>query len=205
MSNSIKILGSDYPRVTTIIAETEDAKKKQNLLKWMKKMQKIHGIEGAEIERQKILDNGTSLHQAIEDYLSGKEPLDHPQFTAVLPFLKLIKQSNDLILEKRLFCHKYKYQGKPDLIGIYDGLTTIIDWTTSLQLKRKEWVDHKFLQAGAYAIACEEIGIEIQQLAVVTICQNPRTFQIFTDPPYKWRIEFLKRLGKYKALLGEDL
>lgn len=203
MINTIEIKGTNYPRVTHIIQQTEDLAKRQKLLKWIKKMEKIHGLEGAEIERQKILDNGTDLHQAIEDYLTKKkEALEHSSLQLIIPFLKIIKNEGNLIIEKRLFCHKYQYQGKPDLICNFEGSRTIIDWTTSQRMKQKEWLEHKFIQAGAYAIACEEIGIKINQLAVVVICANPRTFQVFTDSPKEWRINFLHRLGKFKAKNG---
>jgi hypothetical protein len=196
----MKIYGSHYPRVTSIIEATSDDTKVQALMKWQKKLEKIHGIEGAKIERQKILDNGTNLHQSIEDYLNEKEPLEHHLFSAVLPLLKVVKQSEDLILERRIFCHQYKYQGKPDCIATYDGLKTVIDWTTSVRLKRKEWVAHKFLQAGAYAIACEEIGIKIEQLAVVVVCNEPKTYQVFSEEPTQWKLMFLDCLNKYNKL-----
>jgi hypothetical protein len=200
------ILGSNYPRVTTIISETESSEKKQSLMKWMKKMEKIHGVEGSKNYRQNILDNGTDLHKAIEDYLNDKclQKTEHPMLSTITPFLSLLKKDNHLILEKRMYCHRYKFQGKPDLIcSNFQGLPTIIDWTSSLQRKRKEWLDHKFVQAGAYAIACEEIGIKIEQLVVVAICSNC-SYQVFTDTPKEWRIEFLKRLGQYQKLMLEN-
>ncbi|BAQ65580.1 hypothetical protein [Geminocystis sp. NIES-3709] len=209
MISTLEIIGDDYPRVTTIIEETKDPEKEKALLKWMKKLEKIHGVEGAQLERQKILDNGTALHKAIEDFLHsiGTNESDHPMLRTIIPFLRLLikDKDNELIIEKRLFCHKYKFKGKPDLIcSNFEGLSTIFDWTTSTQAKKKQWIEHKFIQAGAYAIACEEIGIKIEQLAVVVVCKNPRKFQIFTEPPKQWRIEFLKRLGQYQQLKREE-
>lgn len=196
---------SHYPRVTTIISETEPPEKRKKLLRWMKKLEKLHGVDGAQRERQSILDNGTAVHDSIEKFLLDSPDYNglHPQAVSLYGFLNNLKFSNEsMIIEKRLYCHKYKFQGKPDLICTLNGFPTILDWTTSAKWKKKEWVDHKFLQAGAYAIACDEIGLPIQQLAVVVLCNNPRTFQLFTEPPTVWRIEFLKRLGKYKALFG---
>lgn len=205
MTATHQIIGQDYARVTEIISVTEDPEKRQKLLKWIKKMEKIHGVEGAEIHRQNILDNGTNLHQSIEDYLSDKkESFEHSALRLVTPLLKVIKSQKDqqLIIEKRLHCHKYKFKGKPDLICEFEDLPTIIDWTTSLQIKQKKWVDHKFIQAGAYAIATElELGIKVKQLAVVVICESANRCQVFTDTPKQWRLEFLKRLGQYQQLM----
>jgi hypothetical protein len=194
----------NYPRVTTIISETEPPEKRKKLLRWMKKLEKVHGVEGAERERQAILDNGTSVHDSIEKFLTESPDYNglHPQAVSLYGFLNNLKHSNNelMIVEQRLYCHKYKFQGKPDLICELNGLPTIIDWTTSAKWKKKEWVEHKFLQAGAYAIACDEMNLPIKQLAVVSICNNPRTYQLFTEPPKQWRIDFLKRLGEYQAL-----
>ena len=78
-----------YPRVTKIIEETDPLEKKQALMRWLKKMQKVHGIEGAETERQKILDNGTLVHESIEKFLVD-DPLAngiHPQARPLYGFL----------------------------------------------------------------------------------------------------------------------
>lgn len=194
---------SHYPRVTTIISETEPPEKRKKLLRWMKKLEKIHGVEGAVRERQAILDNGTAVHDSIEKFLIDSPDYKglHPQAVSLYGFLNNLKfNSEKIIVEQRLFCHKYQFQGKPDLICQLDGMLTILDWTTSAQRKKKEWVEHKFLQAGAYAIACDEMGMQIQQLAVIVICNNPRIHQLFVEPPKQWRIDFLKRLGEYNAL-----
>jgi len=195
-----------YPRVTTIISETEPPEKKQALIRWQKKMQQLHGVDGAEKEKQSILDNGTSVHLSIEKFLLD-EPLPsglHPQARSVFGLLNQLKyNSGRLIIERRLFCDRYCYQGKPDLICEYQGIPTIIDWTTSAQPKKEQHLEHKFIQAGAYAIAAEhELKICIRRLMVVVCVENPRTFQIFTDSPSKWRIAFLRRLGKYNKMYG---
>lgn len=205
MNNHQEVIGENYPRVTEIIKATEDPEKQKNLLKWMKKMEKIHGENGAEIERQKILDNGTALHTSIEKYLADEiEENPHHKFNTIKPVLNLVKQSERLIIEKRIYCHKYKFQGKPDLITHFEGLPTIIDWTTSQKTKKKQWIEHKFIQAGAYSIASElELNIKIAQLAVIVIVDKPNTFQIFTEPPKKWRVEFLRRLGQYKKMIKQ--
>jgi hypothetical protein len=207
MTNTIEIVGQDYPRVTEIISATEEPEKRKKLLRWMKKIEKIHGVKGAEVYRQSILDNGTNLHQSIEDYLSNKiQDVDHSALNLVLPLLKVIKSQNEnLIIEKRLYCHKYKFKGQPDLICQFEDLPTIIDWTTSLQIKQKKWVEHKFIQAGAYAIASElELGITIKQLAVVVVCESAKRCQVFTDSPDQWQSEFLKRLEQYQQIINKN-
>ena len=191
-----------YPRVTEIIRATETAQEVKKLMAWIAKMEKIHGKEKAEKNRQEILDNGTALHLSIAKYLADDiiEPLPHKKLPTIKPFLDLVKLSPRLIIEKRLYSHKYKFTGQPDLICTFNDVITIIDWTTSQRLKKKPYVARKFIQAGAYAIAVEEtLNIKIKQLAVVTIVDNPNTYQIFTEDPKEWRLNFLARLGKYHS------
>lgn len=198
-----------YPRVTKILELTEDPEKMAGLLKWQKKMEKIHGIEGAKRERQSILQNGTNTHFAIEKYLSD-DPLEEGiDISPLLPLLNTIKsQSSIMIIENRLYCHDYKFQGKPDLVCTLDGLTTIVDWTTSLNLKKRAWVDHKFIQAGAYAIAMEaEKLLQIEQLAVVVYVAGCRRYQLFTTDPEEeeqtvkfYKDAFLSRLTKFRLM-----
>jgi ATP-dependent exoDNAse (exonuclease V) beta subunit len=193
----------NYPRVTTIIRDTEPPEKRQALMRWEKKMQQVHGIDGAKTEHQKILDNGTNVHTSIEKFLAD-DPLQEgmlPQLRPMFGLLNKIKvESPRLLIENQLYSHKYKFQGKSDLVCIYNEKWTVVDWTTSYQKKSLKYLDHKFIQAGAYAIALEEKKIRIQQLMVVVLVDTPSTYQIFTECPRKWRIEFLKRLGQYRRL-----
>lgn len=197
---------TQYPRVTEIISATDSEENKKRLLRWQKKMEKLHGIEGAKRVKQDILDNGTNFHQSVEDFLYQKV-LDnpHPSLPIVIPFLRSLK-SSEKIIEKRLYCHKYRYQGKPDLICNYYGEYTVFDWTTSQALKKKEWVEHKFLQAGAYAIASEEeLGLKIRQLSVVVVVDSKQKYQLFTESPTKWKEAFLERLKQYYSEVKQNV
>ncbi len=73
-----------------------------------------------------------------------------------------------------------------------EGLTTNVDWTTSQRPKRKQWIEHKFLQAGAYSIACSK---DVEQMAVVVV--TTKKYQLFTDEPKKWEDAFLEKLDEF--------
>ncbi len=190
-----------YPRVTSIIGATSDPKKEKALARWRAKLEKIHGVEGAVVERQKILDNGTAFHSSVERFLKReKDTEEHDYFCNVRPLVSLVRQTSEfLIVEERLFCHEHQYQGQPDLICQMEGLTTIVDWTTSQRPKRKKWIEHKFLQAGAYSIACSK---DVEQLAVVVV--TPKKYQLFTDDPKKWEDAFLERLDAFKKMKTKE-
>lgn len=187
----------DLPRVTTILKQTESAEKQKALIRWRKKIESLHGVEEAKIIQQKVLDNGTKFHLSVECFLKGIEETDpHPWIGRIKSLLNSIKQTSSFLqIEERLFCYEHGFQGKPDLICEFEDQVTIIDWTTSQNIKRKQWVSHKFLQAGAYSLAASQ---EVKQLAVVVVTEQ--NYQIFTDPPSQWQSDFLDRLNQYKAL-----
>ena len=191
----------NYPRVTSIIDATRSPESQRKLIAWQRKQVQIYGLEQAEKNQQQTLDNGTALHADIENFLLyPNHEATHLWFKNIQPYLLKLKSDNssqsDFVIEKRLFSHKYRYTGKPDLIvKNLDGLATIIDWRTSGYRKKKKYIEDKFIQAGAYSIACAEIGMKIEQLAVVVI--NPKGFQEFIDTPKRWKQTFLDRLEQY--------
>ena len=45
------------------------------------------------------------------------------------------------------------YAGRTDLVGVYNGKPSIIDYKTAKYFKKDEWIHEYFLQTAAYAIA----------------------------------------------------
>ena len=194
-----------YPRVTQIIKETTPPEDLKGLIRWQKKMDQIHGTGGAEKQRQQILDNGTALHLSIENYLKGKpETNSHEWLPYVQPLLNKVKNSN-LIIEKRLFSDVHQFTGKPDCVSEdFNSKVTIFDWRSSAKLKKRKYIEDKFLQAGAYAIALQEkTSINVEQLAVVVVVGATKNYQIFLEEPDPWKEKFLERLEQYNNLKKE--
>lgn len=193
----------NYPRVTEIIKATESKEKRKRLLKWEKTLEKIHGTEGKDRIKEEILQNGTDLHEAIAIYLYSNTHKDHPQFNIILPLLKIIEKAPSIFIEYPLFSHEYQFKGTTDLIcSNFENKLTIFDWTTSKNPKRRAWIEHKFIQAGAYSImAKEDLKLEPEQLCVVVVSQK---LQIFDDSPKKWEDKFLERLEKFRYPIAKS-
>lgn len=188
-----------YPRVTEIIEATTPSWKKLALMKWRKRMEKIHGVEGAALEKEKKLANGTALHKSIANYLLGiEEENPHYLMKNVKAILSIVKNSPILKVEKFVVSHKHQYQGTCDCICEWEGLPTVIDWTSNngVAPKKKAWIEHKFIQAGAYSLAEKEMHkTKIEALSVIVI--GEKKAQIFTDPCDHWESEFISRLADY--------
>ncbi len=195
----------NHPRVTEIISATDPPAKRQSLIRWQKKMEQVHGVEGAELNRQQILDNGTRLHTSIENYLKGK-PEDNPHewLKNVVSYLNIFRETN-LLIEQRFISKAHGFTGKPDCVSDnYKGKVTLFDWTTSSKPKRRAWLDHKFLQAGAYTLLLQEnTSIEVEQLVVIVILKD-NAQQFIESDPNLWRNKFLERLKLYKQLKEEN-
>ena len=72
-----------------------------------------------------------------------------------------------------------KYAGTTDMIGVYDGRPTIIDFKQTNRPKKREWVQDYLMQLSAYAMAHNKLfDTEIDQ-GVILMCSRDLLFQKF--------------------------
>lgn len=140
---------SPIPSVTTILSETGN---KEKLKEWVEKV----GEEEAEHIRSQSASIGTSMHNNIERYiLTSEKPVGRP-LEVVLSKLIIddLNRNMDTVwgVEAPLY-YPDLYAGTTDLVGIYKGKETIVDFKNSRKFKNRAWITDYFLQAAAYAIA----------------------------------------------------
>ena len=196
-------VGSEkLPSVTTILSATEPADKKESLAKWR---QKVGDIEAEKI-RKNSTDRGTRMHSILEGYLLNKPVLDATENGAEahrmaqtiidkgLPELSEINGSEAVLYYPEL------YAGSSDLVGVYMGRDSIIDFKTTSKPRMDEWNHSYYLQGTAYLEAHNYVyKSNLDQ--VVLLCVTPDCyFQKFVLNgarlrQYKW--EWLKRLDEY--------
>jgi genome maintenance exonuclease 1 len=120
---------------------------------------------------------------------------------------KIIKEGlNDLheIWGSEVVLHyPNKYAGATDLVGIYQGRDSIIDYKQSNRPKKDEWITDYKLQLAAYATAHDCIyGTNIEQ-GVILMCTPDLYFQRFIINGQQFRDykqEWMKRVEKYYEL-----
>jgi genome maintenance exonuclease 1 len=92
------------------------------------------------------------------------------------------------------------YAGATDVVGIYDGGESIVDFKQSNKTKRREWLEDYKLQLAAYALAHNEVyGTNIQK-GVNLICTRDNYYQEFVFEGEEFRqakFEWLKRVDIY--------
>ena len=65
------------------------------------------------------------------------------------------------------------YAGTTDLVGVFRGQPSIVDFKQSNKMKKREWIDDYFVQLTAYAAAHNEMyGTEIRQGVVLMASQD---------------------------------
>lgn len=164
-----------YPSITTMLGKTASRDKVESLMRWQRGI----GIEAAAAHTQEACRHGTCLHLLAERFLKGEELVqdavndeivekDIGAFNTLRPMLKHI---NEIWCQEKTLCsHTLQLAGRTDLIGVYDGVESIIDFKTSGRLKDHDDIDDYRLQLCAYAIMHNEMfGTNISQGVVLMI------------------------------------
>lgn len=140
--------GDKYASVTTILAEHG----KQGILEWRARV----GEEKANKISKQATTRGTSVHAIIEKYLHNEdvskvEMLPNVKSLFVRMKEELNRVNNIHCLETRLFSHELRMAGTVDCIAEHNGVLSVIDFKTSIRLKKKEYISSYFMQGSAYA------------------------------------------------------
>ena len=139
--------GQRYPSVTTVIADHG----KEAILEWRKKV----GDEKANEISRKATTRGTSVHKALEKYLKNEDISSLEMLPNVKSlFVRMKAELDDKVnnihcLEDRLYSHELKLAGTVDCIAEYKGVLSVIDFKTSIRLKKKENIGGYFMQGSA--------------------------------------------------------
>jgi len=193
------------PSVTTILAATQSDEKRASLAKWKTR------VGDAEADRIKNVaaSRGTNMHSHLEYHLNGQGLLDLSNEGQVARNMadKIIKEGlNDLheIWGSEVVLHyPNKYAGATDLVGIYQGRDSIVDFKQSNKPKKDEWILDYKLQLAAYAAAHDCIyGTNIEQ-GVILMCTPDLYFQRFIINGQQFRdykLEWMKRVERYYEL-----
>lgn len=165
--------------VTTILGEKLD---KTALLEWRKK---VGEAEANRISTQ-AARRGTSIHKLAERYVLNEENIYRDEMPVNVDTFKTIKQALDdhvdniMGIELPLYSKALGCAGRTDLVAEYDGKLSIIDFKTSLKLKRPEWIESYFLQSTVYSMMFEwTYKFAVPQIVIMIAVDNEKTPQTF--------------------------
>lgn len=192
------------PSVTTILDRTKSEESKKALEGWRKSI----GHKKATNITEEAAFRGTLMHGYLEKYLKGEEVKAGTNFFHKQAFNMANIVLNNFLkpnvqevwgLETNLY-YPDAYAGTTDLIGVYQGIPSIIDFKQSNKLKTDERVEDYKNQLVAYADAHNEIyGTNIKQ-GVIMMCTKdlePQCWVLKGDEFDEYRNKWWARVSQY--------
>ena len=187
--------GQVFKSVTTMTGKTTPQKRSIGLKKWRAEK----GDAVANYITNESKDDGTAAHTIFEKYLNN-DPipklalLTWGHFQQMKPLLDRI--DDVYATEIPLYSYEMRLAGMADCIAKYDGIETLVDFKTSKQPKKEEWIENYFLQATIYAKMWNKLtGKNINRFAIL----------ISVKEPYMMTQEFVGKPSEYESLLKERL
>lgn len=158
--------GEHYPSVTTVLSDYN----KKEIQEWRARV----GEEQANKISRQATTRGTSVHKVIEKYLKNEDISKYEMVPNVKSLFfrmkeELDKKVNNIhCLEDKLYSHTLKLAGTVDCISEYNGELSVIDFKTSVRLKKKENIGNYFMQGAAYSTMFTEMtGLPINKIVIL--------------------------------------
>ena len=196
-------IGNDkLPSVTTILSQTQSDEKRKSLANWQARV----GQHRADRIRDLSAMRGTSMHTYLEGYIKNQRHLD---LTALG---QEAGRMADVIIGSGLgeleevwgtevtIHYPGLYAGQTDVVGIYNGRESIIDFKQTNKPKQREWIDDYFIQLAAYAMAHNYVYDTKIQSGIILMCSKDCFFQKFevSDKEFQGYMHaFLKKIDQY--------
>ena len=203
-------IGTDkLPSVTTILSQTQSEEKRKSLANWQARM----GKQNADRIRDISALRGTAMHTYLEGYINNTPHLD---LTAVG---KEAGRMANIVIESGLgdleevwgsevtLYYPGLYAGQPDVVGVYNGRESIIDFKQTNKPKQREWIDDYFMQLAAYAMAHNHVYDTKIQSGIILMCSKDGFFQKFevSDAEFQGYMHtFLKKIDQYYQNCTKD-
>ena len=172
--------GESLPSVTSVLSKTKD---KSFLKEWRARV----GEKAAEKIIADSSQIGTALHLYIEHYVNKHPykdltPIGEKAGTmaqVIIDHENGLKKISEVWGSEVHLYYPGKYAGTTDMIGLYDGRPTVIDFKQTNRPKKREWVQDYLMQLAAYALAHNKLfDTEIDQ-GVILMCSRDLLFQKF--------------------------
>ncbi len=193
--------GIPVPSVTTILSDTKD---QTHLIEWRKRV----GEEKAKEITVEAAGVGTRMHKYLEDYIdTGNWPTPggnpyaqkaHAMATRIK--VHALDDVNEIWGSEVALYMPEMYAGTTDLVGMYKGNPSIMDFKQSNKVKKKEWIEDYYLQMTAYALAHNEIhGTNIREghIFMCTRDEQYLQFDLWPDEFDEWSHKWWDRVHDY--------
>jgi len=189
--------GEKYKSITTVLGNHN----KQAIMEWRERV----GAEEATKISTKAANRGTKVHKICEDYINNQT--NEFRLQTLMPDLKEMffkikpiideKLGDVYAQEQALYSHQLKIAGRVDLIGMWNGKLSVIDFKTSAKQKEESYIQNYFMQCTAYALMFSELtGIWIDDI-VVLIATGEGEAQLFERQIHDYQKPLMQYIDKY--------
>ena len=194
------------PSVTSILQATKSDEDKAALENWKQRV----GHKEANKIKTEASNRGTSMHSYIEDFLRGR--INESFFESNEQYKNMAREIINKGIKGRLeeiygmettLHYPEKYAGTADLVGIYQGQETIIDFKQANKPKKTDYIQDYFLQLGAYTLAHNVFYKTSITSGVILLCTVDNLFQDFKIDGAElvmYQNLFLGKLKKFNEL-----
>ena len=173
--------GEFFPSVTTVLSSLP----KPGLDEWRKNV----GDEEADRVMRAAAARGTAAHTMWELYLRNDPKFSRGVMPTTMVLFKQLQPWLDRNIdflygnEIALFSKSLRTAGRCDAVASVNGRPAIVDFKTSTNQKKKEWIETYFYQVTAYAIMVEEMyGMVVEDAYILIAVADgaPQSFPIRT-------------------------
>jgi len=201
-----KVGEKKVPSVTTILNATQSPEKKASLDAWRERV----GHQEAQRVMIDASTRGTEMHYVLEQYINGKGyfNLSKKGAQARLMAHRLIEDGlgplTKVFGSEVNLAYEDQWAGSTDLVAIYDGKPSIIDFKQSNKPKKEEYIIDYYYQIAAYSLAHKKQHGEILQ-GFIAICTKDLLFQGFKMDQSKlseYEDKWFKRVEQYYSTLS---
>jgi genome maintenance exonuclease 1 len=201
-----KVGEKKVPSVTTILNATQSPEKKASLDAWRERV----GHQEAQRIMIDASTRGTEMHYVLEQYINGKGyfNLSKKGAQARLMAHRLIEDGlgplTKVFGSEVNLAYEDQWAGSTDLVAIYDGKPSIIDFKQSNKPKREEYIIDYYYQIAAYSLAHKKQHGEILQ-GFIAICTKDLLFQGFKMDQSKlseYEDKWFKKVEQYYSTLS---
>lgn len=195
--------GDHYPSVTSILGATSDKS-------WLGAWKNRIGEEEANRITVEAAERGTAVHDYLErlydpnadiSIISREVRKEKKSIYDLVNKVYKATRSNKMVVnaaEIALYHDELRYAGRVDVVGTWNGMPVILDYKTSLKIKRVEWIRDYKLQCTSYAMAHNRMfGTDIKYFVIVIGVDQAEKAQIFTGSVAQFESEWVYRVNKY--------
>lgn len=192
------------PSVTTILSATQSKEKREALDRWRER----EGYQNAARITQQAAKRGTEMHYVLEQYINGVGYLNLSDEGAQARMM-----AHEIILNLEplkvvygsevSLAYEDQWAGSTDLVCLYDGKPTILDFKQSNKPKREEWIEDYYYQIAAYSLAHKKNYGPITQ-GMISICTKDKLYQGFKmneDKLKEYEDKWFKRVEQYQKII----